>query len=169
MVLRQRLRGADAGRIQVAPPADTITDYCWIGTNAMLHLACDSVTLKVPGTTAPIAGPQTFLYIEQANAPQIALILEGGSFLFLGADGLTAPGDRDYDSVAARWWRRRESTGSLFFDTAPDGLAWTTRIPIPDPSPLDDVRIDLGAGTHEAVATPGQARFDCYDVPPPCP
>jgi hypothetical protein len=32
-----------------------------------------------------------------------------------------------YDPVAHAWWRIREATGTIFFDTAPDGHTWTNR------------------------------------------
>ena len=66
------------------------------------------------------------------------------------------------------WWRLRERDGAVFFDTSSDGLGWVNRGSAADPIPLDDVTVAIGAGTWLDVATPGRARFHCYNVPPPC-
>ena len=34
--------------------------------------------------------------------------------------------------------------------------------------PLDAVQIRIGAGVYNDYPSPGSAKFDCYNEPPPC-
>jgi hypothetical protein len=122
--------------------------------------------------TTPSAGVQTFVYLdyidENLMPDTINLLLEGGGFqLGRTADmmSLTKP----YDDVQDRWWRLREAEGRLHFETSPDGTEFTDLGSIADPAPLESVRVRFGAGSYQNLANPGTARFDCYNVPPPCP
>ena len=156
-----------AGELVAVPSATG--SYCHAWTNASYHLTCDSVTFEVAEATAQVNGAQTFVYIEQAGNPAIYtdLLLEN-DFMFAAASLTDGVHMGLYDSVQDRWWRLQEANGELRLLTSPDGVAWTLRGSTPDPMPLDNVQIAIGAGTWQAVAAPGQARFHCYNVPPPC-
>jgi beta-glucanase (GH16 family) len=43
------------------------------------------------------------------------------------AGSLTNVGSVTYNATTHKWWRIRESGGSIFWDTAPDGSTWTNR------------------------------------------
>jgi hypothetical protein len=56
----------------------------------------------------------------------------------------------------------------MAFATAPDGVTWTQKLTAAAPFAMDHIQIGLGAGVYEPMSSPGQARFHCYNVPPPC-
>jgi len=156
------------GEVVVVPPT-TGDEFCWYASVDTFQLRCDAVTFLVAEATAPALGVQTFVYIDPTDAAEpINLILEGGGFQLGKTSDMTSLG-KAYDSVDDRWWRLREAADRLHFETSPDGKVWADLGSIPDPEPLDAVRIRFGAGTYMPLANPGQARFDCYNVPPPCP
>lgn len=142
--------------------------FCLAYTKAGYHLTCDSITVQVPEVTPPTVGVQTVIYLAASdNSHPVQLLLEGGGFeLDAGADIIPTPGA--YDPTNDRWWRLAEHDGDLSFLTSPDGMTWNVRGHGPVPRLFDDVSIVLGAGTWEAVATPGEAHFHCYNTPPPC-
>lgn len=75
-----------------------------------------------------------------------------------------------YSPTSHRWWRIREASGTIFWDTSPDGLNWTQQATAPTSStfPLDAVSIRLHLETWgSGVGNPGVARFDNVNVPPP--
>jgi len=150
----------------VAMPSPT-GSYCHAWTNATYHLSCDHITFRVAEATIQTNGAQTFVYLSQQGMT-IDLLLEA-DFLFTGGS-LPVGGYHmgGYDPVQDQWWRIEEADGTLSFSTSPDGVSWQPRGSTPDPMPLDDVQIAIGAGTWQAVASPGQARFHCYNLPPPC-
>jgi hypothetical protein len=153
------------GELVSTPPASGL--YCHAWAHGSYHLTCDSVTVRVPEVTNSTLGVQTFIYVHQPSASgQLQLLLEGGGFQI--GNGTFYADAGPYDPVNDVWWRLRERDGELFFETSPDGQTWSIRVQAADPMPFDDVEIAIGAGTWQFVASPGRARFHCYNVPPPC-
>jgi hypothetical protein len=156
-----------AGEV-VAAPTGTGTSYCFAWANAAFHLTCDSITAKLAEVTVQMNGAQTFFYIKDVSSQEYVDLLLEADFLFatpLVPSGVHMGG---YDPAVDKWWRVQEADGELSFWTSPDGVAWTMRGTMADPIPLDDVQIAIGAGTWQDMQSPGQARFRCYNVPPPC-
>ncbi len=154
------------GELVSTPPSNMSGSYCFVWTHGVYHLSCDSIVVRVPEVTQPVLGAQTFIYLEPADqSQQYALILEDGGF----NSHLNGTGDFfPYDAASDAWWRLSEAAGQLIFSVSPDGATWTTVDSGPDPFPLDNINVGLGAGTYVPVADPGQAVFHCYNVPPPC-
>ncbi|GAA0945971.1 hypothetical protein [Actinocorallia libanotica] len=68
-----------------------------------------------------------------------------------------------YDPVAHRWWRIRASATQTFWDTSPDGVAWTNRRTVASPpwvaaenAGTNDVQLI----THRDGGAAGYAEFD---------
>ncbi len=152
------------GELVATPTGGSGKSYCYPLTAAHYHLACDRVFVHIPEITTPELGAQTFIYVIGSGAEPLEFFLEEEGFLSSGPNSNIEP----YDAVADAWWQMRESDGTLFFETSPDGSAWATLRQVPDLFDLDDVVIGIGAGTYEQVTNPGEARFHCYNVPPPC-
>jgi hypothetical protein len=159
-----------ADSLFATPVANTVNSFCLAVTVADYHLECDRITMRVPQVTTPEVGVQTVIYVDAVDSQKhLFVILENGGFQLVSeqSDGgatsiyLTEA----YDGAKDLWWRLREASGTVYFDTAPDGVTWTTRGTTPDPFPLADVNIFLGAGAYRALANPGQASFQCYNVP----
>jgi hypothetical protein len=158
------------GQVIFAPPANAM-DFCWYASTDVFHLTCDTLTVKVTDVTASVLGVQTFIYLVPTDGLiPLNLLLEAGSFRLAPDEG---PGEiaipQPYDPVADVWWRLRESQGTLYFETSPDGLAWVVRGSGASPIPLDALQIRFGAGTYQLVGAPGEAHFACYNAPAPCP
>ena len=147
----------------VATPSNTTGQYCFATTLGDLHLTCDSVFVRVPEVTSPVLKVQTLIYVSSlTQAVSYNLLLEGGG-LQMGM--ATSP----FDPVRDVWWRLGEHDGEVTFDASQDGLTWRELMRAPTPFSLDHVSISIGAGTYDTPpASPGQARFRCYNVPPPC-
>jgi hypothetical protein len=67
-----------------------------------------------------------------------------------------------YDPVAHRWWAFREQGGMFYWETSPDGNAWTVRASRLAPSqlfPVDSIQVGLGAYDYGSVS-PGVVAFD---------
>ena len=159
------------GELRATPTPTGANTYCIATAPGSFHLTCDSITMKVPqATDQQQNGPQTFIYVTTPDGGhQVDVILEGDGFNYLIDHTQNVPLTQGgpYDPSADLWWRLRESGGTLFFETSPDGKQWNVRSQGPDPIPLDDVTIDIGAGTYNPV-TPGEAHFRCYNVPSGC-
>ena len=71
-----------------------------------------------------------------------------------------------YDSVQHAWWRIREAGGTVYWETAPDGITWTSHTSVADATlpPLSLLYAKLYAETFGAgLATPGTAQYAKFD------
>jgi hypothetical protein len=154
----------------VAVPTDTGA-YCFAATLVTTHLSCDAIVMRVPEVTAPVLGAQTFIYVSPATSDEnMHMILEGDGYqLGTNTNGIIVGSADVRDPVNDVWWRLSAIDGEVVFDTSPDGVAWRERLRGPEPFSFDDVYVSLGAGTWMPTPSPGQARFGCYNVSPPCP
>jgi hypothetical protein len=157
-----------SGDLLAKPTPNASNEYCHVWTAAFFHLTCDSLTVKVAEATEDLLGAQTYIFVETA-AGRIILLKESQGFHFSGpADsGIDIPVGA-YDPAQDLWWRLREADGHLYFETAAEGTTWKTRSDMLTPISLDKVQIALGAGVYKPLTMPGQARFRCYNMPPPC-
>lgn len=65
-----------------------------------------------------------------------------------------------YDDYKHRWFRIREASGTIYFETGPDGVNYPNAIySQANPFALTAVTITLQAGTWNAEPTPGAATF----------
>jgi hypothetical protein len=80
-------------------------------------------------------------------------------------DGVQGTATVPLDQVAMRWWQLRESGGTLFFETSPDGQSWTTQHQIATPWFIDGAWLHFGGGTWDSHASPGTLRLDNLSSP----
>jgi hypothetical protein len=72
----------------------------------------------------------------------------GGQLLFERANGGETSAEQvDYDAEAHRWWRLAHVPGDLRYEVSRDGLIWTVELSVPQPAWIDDVCIELQAGS----------------------
>jgi hypothetical protein len=158
------------GELAVSPPPATEgnTSYCKIYTAGFYHLTCDAVTLRVSSIANTASGVHTFVYLSPLGGDEVqaAVLVEGGGFL-LGMGGNYVPVENGtYDPSDDLWWRIGEREGDLMLETSPDGVRWRVRGTARFPAAVDAVQIELGAGAYQPNIPIGEARFDCYNVPP---
>lgn len=69
------------------------------------------------------------IYAGVLNVGNYAAITKQGSNLLFRESVSGTPDDTSiaYDATAHRWWRIRESGGTIFWDTSPDSVTWTNR------------------------------------------
>src|SRR6185437_10786798 len=144
----------------LAPNADAYAAYV---SSASYDLTGSSVVLQVPTSANPATSAQTNLFLDGPASTSILMQEEKGQ-LYLSIE--TASGTQDigsvlYDPVQHAWWRIRESGGTLFWETAPDGKAWAVQAQLsPLPFPVDVLDVDIQCGTYKAEANPGQSVLD---------
>jgi hypothetical protein len=76
-----------------------------------------------------------------------------------------------YNPANHRWWRIRESGGTVFWETGPDGSTWPTTVYSAASSTLTGVnlaslRVELGAGFYGTEPNPGVALWDNANIDP---
>ena len=68
--------------------------------------------------------------------------------------GVTSEATVSYDGTSMRWLRLRESSGSFYWDTSPDGITWTQRHTFTSILNVSSVTLGIGAGDWGG-ASPG--------------
>ncbi|UDM00080.1 hypothetical protein [Streptomyces longhuiensis] len=68
-----------------------------------------------------------------------------------------------YDPVAHAWLRIRETGGSLFWDTSPDGITWTNRRAATSPVWVGDTNLQVQLIAHRDGGTNDYAEFDAVN------
>lgn len=71
-----------------------------------------------------------------------------------------------FDPVAHRWLRFREQAGTLYEETSPDGLDWSTQASFSTPPWLTDVEARFGLRASATADAPGRSDFDNLVVTP---
>lgn len=107
------------------------------------------------------------LYVS-ANYGIVAQLNNSGSL-----DYNNGTGSGTYSTTTHRWLRIRESSGTIYFDTSPDGSSWTnahsfaTSLVAWDlTNVLISLEVQRGAG---AGGSPGYVKFDNFNLPPALP
>lgn len=72
-----------------------------------------------------------------------------------------------FDPMTHKFWQLVESGGMLSFQTSTDGASWTNLVTETSPISLVGVNLGVGAGTNNAVSSPGTATFSTFDQLPP--
>jgi hypothetical protein len=89
-----------------------------------------------------------------------------GSTLYMQSRvaGITSSVTNTYSAKRHRFWRLRHGavTDLIHFETSADGVTWVAHRTVTRQIALDAVRVELIAGTSEAVAVPGTALFNKF-------
>jgi hypothetical protein len=120
--------------------------------------------IDVISATNTSGNAEAFLRLRFDSDNWIQIVQRHGS-LFLEQNlggAVTDPKMLTYDNVAHRWWRLRETGGTVFFDTSLDGSAstWTQQGSTPTPAFAASVFIEIGADAPANELSPGNAQFD---------
>jgi hypothetical protein len=97
------------------------------GTNNLYDATGSSVYARIGVAANGNGNTKTIMRVRFDTNNAVTMRVESGIFkLTLQIGGtLTSTTLPTYDPGAHRWWRLRESGGSFYADTSPDGLTWT--------------------------------------------
>lgn len=126
-------------------------------------LTDSAITVEV----SAVAGHNTILEVRNYEGDRVQMVAGDTQLVaaVFGGPNQGEPNAIPYDAVAQRWWRLRESAGTLTWEYSANGTAWTELASVPDPIALDHVRGVLAAG--DALATTTEARFETLNPDAP--
>jgi hypothetical protein len=153
--------------ISLVPNQSSSATYA---TSTSFDLTGSSVVVEVPTAVTSASGSETAvsLFLPGDNGIELS---ESQNHLHFGvqkAGTWTSNGSMIYTAALQRWWRLRESAGTLYWDTSPDGKNWTSQAQLtPIPFPIDAVDLYLGGNGWASQPSPGASGFDNVNLPPP--
>lgn len=65
-----------------------------------------------------------------------------------------------YSAIDHSWWRLRESAGTVYWDTAPDGVTWTNRFSIASSWTPNNITVHIEAGYYGTEVEPFYVYVD---------
>lgn len=71
-----------------------------------------------------------------------------------------------YNASTHAWWRIRESGGTSFFDTSPDGKTWTNFVNFLNLIAVTSMKANLEGYDFSADTAPGSAKFVNFNLLP---
>jgi hypothetical protein len=164
---KSRIREVN-GRLEIRPEPSTsgtnLNDYQSATT---YDLTASEARVEVVQALTASLGTTTFLSARINATNEVYLAIEEGGMLLAVSEvsgTATVQDQRPYDDRLHRWLRLRERGGFLYWETSPDGHAWETVARAANPITLTAVTITIGAGTYQAVAHPGFAVLDNFNV-----
>jgi hypothetical protein len=155
--------------VTLAPTA-TANSYCQMGTSHAFDLRGKSVVVRVPQMLNTAADAVAYLRLadfHQGPSHYVGFFQRSGMLL---AQSRTGGAETDvgttYSATDHLWWRIRESGGTVFWETSPNGTSWTIRRMGASPIALTRIVVDLSADNGSGAASPGQIQFDDFNAPP---
>jgi len=70
-----------------------------------------------------------------------------------------------YNSSTHKWFRIRESSGTVYWDYSTDGISWTNFTSISDPFAINSVNVGADVGTWNTEASTTTATIDNFNKP----
>jgi hypothetical protein len=146
-----------------------LTGYCGYVSASAFDMTDNFIAVEVPTMVNTGSSAEAFFRAQQDSQNRVELIQKGGNLecrkTIAGISTVLA--STTYGAAQHKWWRLRESGGTLYFETNP-GTGWVIQHEVsPPPIPVAALDIEIGAGTPQIVGTPGTARFDNYNLAPP--
>lgn len=148
-----------SGRLSITPTGS----YPSLYTNSQYDLTSSYAVVQL--AQAPNVGngsTSATLQIKVDNNNSEEIAVEGTNIVFREkvsgtSNNVTIP----YDAVAHAWWRIRETSGTVYWDTSPDSINWTNhRSKAMGVASLASVTVVLLAGYWGTEPSPGTALFD---------
>lgn len=145
-------------------PQDGIPNGQWTGmtTNQSYDVTKCAVWLMVPSLVTN--GQQGFSYFQLYHSDgQAAFRVDEGELLArIGGQETVVP----YTMASHRWWRIRESGGTLYLETSPDAHSWTVIHSGVTPPWINDVTVGIGTVSPSNGAKLGETQWDNLNAMP---
>jgi hypothetical protein len=109
-------------------------------------------------------GQQGFSYFQLHHPDgQAALKVDEGELVARIGDQETAV---LYTKASHRWWRIRESGGTLFLESSPDGHSWTVIHSGSTPPWINEVTVGIGTVSPSNATKLGETQWDNLNAMP---
>ncbi len=156
---------------QIAPPGST-TGYYPLSPLENADLADSYISVESVTQLNSNAGCETqFDWQNTGGTNQLVIIRAGGTLtLRRKLSGTNSDTGVTWNGSTMKWWRIRETAGTVYWETSPDGTpgSWTVRRSLATPFSVAVGTIELNAGVYNSsVATPGVAQYRNLNLPTP--
>lgn len=142
--------------------------YSGIRSQERFDLTDCQILVRVTQVPDPATHAYAQLFADTAEG-YLEVLTDGGELLMKRVQGAqhTVLGSLPYDPVEHLYWRLREQSGVIYWETSPDAQVWQIQASEPDVLPLSSVEIGLAAGAYQDEPVfPGASHFDDLNLLP---
>ena len=140
-------------------------------------LTGDSISFEMSMPNYGNGTAKVYMYVYPAQAPNAAINVQWsatgggyGSLKFLTRTvenaGSYTSGSFPYDPVAHKFWRIRESGGTIYFETSPDYSSWAVQSSNKAITSFSNVRVDVMCYSDGLDPDPGVTLVDNMNLSP---
>lgn len=154
----------NGGEAVIALTQGTADVWAGFESDALYDFTDGVLEVEVVG----VGGIYTLIEINAFGPGLAQMYVETGQLTaaVLETAGAGVRAQTDYQAADHRYWRLRESGGTLFWELSADRVAWTALHSEPMPFPGEHVRAYLSAG-GQLAAGPSEARFGDVNLDAP--
>jgi glucose/arabinose dehydrogenase len=157
-------RTTQNGVLTITPPANA-TGFFGVKSKDRYELKNNAALAQVVQATNSNAA-QTQMYLELDASNYVMIYKTNNKLNFRHrVNGTNSNTNVTYSATSMKWWRIREAAGTIYLETSPDSITWTTRRSFAKAFDLSSLQLFLRAGTSTAVSSPGVAKFDNVNTP----
>ena len=156
-----------AGTLHIPPYLDSNAVYTGVTSKEAYSLVGSSSVVQVNRVPSGAQSEVWFeLQMPNDRFTKLSIVYSASRILFRSdVGGVNDTTSATFNPTTDRWWRIRESGGTTFWDTSPDGANWTTRKTKGSVSALSTVVVKIRAGQYASSTSPGDAIFDSFNLP----
>ena len=149
--------------------SDTGSHYSAYASTNTYNLTKSYAFVQVPVMCNTNTAAEAFMTLhDNGNNNNLEIMQEAGLLYFRQRVSGTTTNlySIPYSQLNHQWWRIRESSGTIFWETSPDGFNWKVQYSKTTPIAIGALYVDIGAGTYQVEVLPGGVAFDNFNLYP---
>lgn len=158
------------GVLNCTPPSNDATpSFAGYGSVNTFDFTGCRFFARVPGTVAQSSASLSqilLIFTDASNFIQWTLTNTGLLAVTTIATVTATQATVTYNAATHLWWALRESGGTTFWETSPNGLTWTTQFSMANPITITASKAQLKIFCTASIASPGVGRFDNFNLKP---
>lgn len=152
------------GTLNLAPAARNGSVQITVDSNAQYDLTASSATVQVPQVVNQNCSVNNRFLLKSDGANSLGWWVECGNFYAFtfvnGQENLLKT--LSWSSTSYKWWRVRESNGTVYWETSPDKTTWTTAVTAATSSlfPIGSLTVSFDSATWgNGLRSPGVGKY----------
>lgn len=131
-------------------------------------LTNSEIIVEIPQKVGSSQGTEQQLILELDSNNNIWFIIDGPMYIYrFKTAGVDADSYLNPYPVTDRWWRIRESSGTIYWEASPDRSNWSVLYSAAVTFAVSALTVTFCSGTWQPIASPGVAKFDNLNLETP--
>lgn len=150
------------------PSSSTSSTDGDITSNSAYNLTGSAASLQVLSVASVTTFADNTIQLIQSAGNVLAMQVENGIIYAqkVVAGSQTNVASLTYNATTMKWWRIRESGGTIFWDYSADGLSWTNLGSVANPFAVTALTVNISGTCFQAETNPGTFKWNNFNSVP---